>query len=302
MSIGPGLPDSTWQHLGQFFFGGKPFVASLLPTGPFHLGRVWQVDCGSGKADFVIKERPDSPFAREHARLGWDLSQHFAWEMRNGFPVLANRRCPFLIFDSQLYQAWKWLRGESFDGDEFPLERALEFLVGFQEISTSACGIKEGDLPCVAARRRALESECWQVCGDCFAEDVVDQMRVWRPLALKLLSGLSGRGNLMVCHGDPWVGNWLDMGPTSPSGVGMIDWSTVRWDHGESDFARLIGSVGPLVSQEHLKAGAGSIREVLAWTGHVAALANWLKKRPVDGWNPIQAKRVKWVLGRLGVE
>lgn len=300
MAMGPVPPEPSWWELGHLFLNDSSPLVVPLTTGPFHAGRAWRVCSGKSGDSILIKERADSDRAREHARLAWQLASNPEWARHPWLPTMIRTGSPFFTVQDRIYQAWSWMEGEPVREDALDLGLGLRQLGLLSEISVRAFGTREGPLPCVVTREQAIGG--WLGAPMDFSEGLEQRvsrfLKEWAPRALAQVRRLPRRGELQVCHGDPWSGNWLRLtGPIGRTAYGLIDWSTARWDHTASDRARLIGSTGQVV---RTGAADGDIPQTLAWTGLLAGLCNWMEKRKQGLWTDAGRGRVLWILRRLG--
>lgn len=300
----PADPESPVAYLADLGISTVDFGRdnlSLLPTGPFHVGRAWRWTSLTTGDSFLVKERPDGSQNREHAMLAWRLATHPYWKSCAWLPALAHPEKPWITGRGVIFQAWTWMRGDVPEPLTFKLPFGLDRLEQFSDLTRRILGEREGAYPCVDSRRNALlkwlenaptcagalENRCHKALAECAGS------------AMALLGSIRLSGKLRACHGDPWIGNWIQMNTDSGTPeYSIIDWSTVRWDHPASDRARLIGSAG---EPETATPGDGwESDRTLAWTGHVAALCNWMAKRKGGPWGPEARNRVEWLLFRLG--
>jgi len=297
----PGLPEDALADLGFPYLGPRLGLFYLLPSGPFHAGRAWRWTSQLTGESRLLKARPECTRSREHSLLAWQLATDPLWQTCSWLPTLIHAEKPWLVFRGMIYQAWTWINGTIPDPLNFRLNLGLERLARFSEIARWALGERQGPVPCVNSREQALQ--LWLETGAAFSgclEERCVRVLAERVAAAKVALGKMPRtGKLLPCHGDPWAGNWLQTNSDSESlEYGLIDWSTVRWDHPASDRARLIGSTGKPDSDRRMT--DCDMDHLLAWTGHVAALCNWMVKRKDGPWGPEARNRVEWLLCRLG--
>lgn len=300
MAMGQVPPEPCWRELGLLFLKDRSPRIVPLSTGPFHAGRAWRVSSGKSGVSILVKEQADSDRARGHARLAWQLASSPAWARHAWLPSMICAGSPFVTLRDRIYQAWSWMEGSPVPETGFDLELGLGQLEIFSEVSLRACGKREGPLPCVVAREQALGG--WLgasfECSGELEQRVGQFLDEWVPRALAQVRRLPRQGELLVCHGDPWSGNWLKLtGPNVQAEYGLLDWSTVRWDHRASDRARLIGSTGPNIQPGPADA---DLAETLAWTGLLGGLCNWMEKRKQGVWTDAGRGRVLWILKRFG--
>ena len=300
-SADPCLPVSCLIELGFIPSTLGQGVFSLLPAGPFHSGYTWRWTCPTTGESRLLKARPDCDRNREHALLAWQLAIHPLWRSRTWLPAIIHLEKPWVNWRGMIFQAWSWLCGTVPDALGFCLEHGMERLECLSGIGKEILGERDGLLPCVTSREKAmlqwlemprdftdsLDTRCAKVLGD------------WVKPALDRLERLPRYGKLLPCHGDPWAGNWVRIQNESKRlEYGLIDWSTVRWDNPASDRARLIGSTGS--PDLWMKLDDGDVDRLLAWTGHLAALCNWMVKRKGGPWAEGPRERVEWLLFRMG--
>lgn len=300
------LPAKIYSILSAL---GKVIETSRVDgSGAFHAGQAWKLRLDAPQQYLLIKSRPKTELARNQSVLAFSLLdssmfRDIPWAQK---PV--RQFGPSQEVEGSLYQAWHWMPGKSPDELQFPIVSALERLRRVHHISRILFGERKAAIPGVLARLGCLEKP---IKGDfprdpvvLKAKEIVEQ---WSSRGIDYLRSVSCLEALCVCHGDCWIGNWLVAGEVgddpsrdSKDHPALVDWSNVRWDHPAVDRARLIGSVGDLIKPETNGDNADSLERLLAWTGHVAALRNWLIRFEKIPWQPAERDRVQWLLSRLG--
>ena len=287
------LLDYPWGDIGIF-------QVNQLPSGSQMADRCWKLTGPGGAPCFVLKERFDSPVARSQATLAHRVTSEGHLGGALWLPHPAPFCTPYQICEGFLYQGWTWLAGESFSGDCFPQDSAHTLLQQFHGALETQIGLQNGALPCVFSRIEVLRgpinfSTC--LAANSLEAKALKVVEALTPKALKYLGKLPSHGNMVVCHGDPWAGNWIELG-SYPGTLGLIDLTHCRFDHPASDHARLLGST---LSFRDNQESDDSMVAILAWTGHVAALKRWcLRLLTQKQWLPTEVCRVQWLLLQMG--